>query len=146
MQIFTCAGSALLHHLHLIGWLPYTGNAGKKWENTIKVDSEKGPVTLKKWLNSTGVDKARKLGALKGRTIWVLWPDENAFYRGKVTGFNPDKGLHHVDYDYGTSLAFASSSCHICASVSAPSQSSNLAGHLVRLCSFSRLPSLLGRI
>ena len=94
-----------MHHLHLIGSLLYTGNAGKKWEHSIKVDSEKGPVTLKRWLNTTGVDKACKIGALKGRTIWVLWPDENAFYRGKVTGFFPDKGLHHVDYDDGTSLS-----------------------------------------
>ena len=102
-QFLACASSAVLHHLRLTGWLPYTGNAGKKWENSIKVDSEKGPVTLKRWLNTTGVDKAREIGALKGRTIWVLWPDENAFYRGKVTGFTPDKGLHHVDYDDGTS-------------------------------------------
>jgi hypothetical protein len=71
------------------------------WEASVKLNSGKRPVTLQRWLDSTGVNRACKLGALTGRTIGVFWPDENPFYRGKVTNFDPDKGLHHVDYDDG---------------------------------------------
>jgi len=82
----------------------------KKWSCSIKAVPEgEDSRTIGSWLHATGLAKARRLGALKGHTIWILWPLENAFFKGTVTGLNAATGLHHVNYDDGALCSLATS-------------------------------------
>ena len=74
----------------------------KKWACSIKaVQGSKEPTPIGKWISRTGHARAHRLGDLKERTVWVLWPAENAFFRGQITDLDAAKGLHHVKYSDG---------------------------------------------
>ena len=60
------------------------------------------PCKISKWLEQRGISKAQELGNIVGRTIWVFWPCDGVFYRGKVTSYDDTKGLHHVEYEDGS--------------------------------------------
>ena len=62
------------------------------------------PRKISKWLEEHGIRKAHQLGNIVGRTIWVFWPKDGVFYRGKVTSYNDTKGLHHVEYEDGSGV------------------------------------------
>lgn len=79
-----------------------SGNQQKKWTCSIKAVQEgKDPTPIGKWISKTGHARARRLGDLKERTIWVLWPAENAFFKGQITDVDAATGLHHVKYRDG---------------------------------------------
>ena len=42
----------------------------------------------------------------------MLWPAENAFFKGQITGFNAAKGLHHVKYKDGVFMRHQSLALH----------------------------------
>lgn len=79
----------------------------KKWTCSIKaLPRGKDPRSIGKWFYDSGIRKAKRLGsAIVGHTIWVLWPSESTFFRGIVTCYDADQGLHVVKYDDGVPLS-----------------------------------------
>ena len=60
------------------------------------------PRKISRWLEECGIRNAQELGDIVDRTIWVFWPCDGVFYRGKVTSYDDSKGLHHVEYEDGS--------------------------------------------
>ena len=60
------------------------------------------PRKISRWLEECGIRNAQELGDIVDRTIWVFWPCDGVFYRGKVTSYDDTKGLHHVEYEDGS--------------------------------------------
>lgn len=48
---------------------------------------------------SMAADSTDNLGI--GERVEVFWPDDNQFYTGTVTAFNPEDNTHQIDYDDG---------------------------------------------
>ena len=71
------------------------------------------PRKISRWLEECGIRKAQELGDIVGRTIWVFWPCDGVFYRGKVTSYNDTKGLHHVEYEDGSGALLSRNARHV---------------------------------
>ena len=72
----------------------------RKWRQSLRYlgdDGERG-IPVGKWLREKGNSYR---DAVVGRAMEILWPDDNKYYPGEVTGFKTESGEHEVMYADG---------------------------------------------
>ncbi|XP_073129156.1 protein EMSY-LIKE 3-like [Henckelia pumila] len=96
---------------------PTMGAKGKKLKSvpagasSMKMQYPSGPAGRGKFGNristgglaANGPAEGASFDPLIGRKVRTRWPDDNSFYEAVITNYNPDKGLHALVYDIGTS-------------------------------------------